>query len=483
MRILSHNLSSSVVLLALAESAAGAVSFYGGAALRFQGDVGAAAETIGMLAPRAALFVVLGLLGLLATGLYRTHQRVTFNDILLRLITALSLAGAANAIIYYLVPQLATGRGALALALVVFAILICVVRISFLAVVDNEYLKRRVLVIGAGRRARTIAMLRRKSDQRNFRVVSYLRRVGDAEVSDIVSRSLETDEIPAFVLENSIDEIVIAMDECRSDFPTQALLDCRLRGVRITDLISFLERETGRVNLDVLRPGWLIYSQGFRRGIYHSTMKRFCDLGASLLLLALVCPLLLLTGLAIWLESGGRGPIFYRQHRVGFEGKQFGVFKFRSMIVGAEENGGAQWARENDERITLVGKIIRRFRIDEIPQLINVLRGEMSFVGPRPERPEFVERLAEKIPFYRERHCVKPGLAGWAQLCYPYGASVEDAWHKLQYDLYYVKNHGVAFDMLIILQTLEVVLWGRSPGMSRRRRATAAPVLAERTTE
>jgi sugar transferase (PEP-CTERM system associated) len=249
------------------------------------------------------------------------------------------------------------------------------------------------------------------------------------------------------------------MDDRRLSFPMEQLLECRLEGVEIIDLVSFLERETGKVRLDVLNPSWMIFSEGFRQGRIHSTLERAFDILASLILLIVASPIMLATAIAIKLTEGPRATVFYRQERVGQYGRPFELLKFRSMREDAEADGQAQWAQKNDSRVTRVGSFIRTTRIDELPQIINVLRGEMSFVGPRPERPQFVEQLNERIPYYRERHSIKPGITGWAQLCYPYGSSEQDAVEKLQYDLFYVKNHSLLFYLAILVQTVEVILW------------------------
>jgi sugar transferase (PEP-CTERM system associated) len=239
------------------------------------------------------------------------------------------------------------------------------------------------------------------------------------------------------------------------------LLECRLAGVEVTDLVSFLERETGKVRLDVLNPSWMIFAKGFSRHPWRQVTSRTFDIIAAALLLIVTSPVIVLTAAAILVEDGPRAPIFYRQRRVGKDGRQFNLLKFRSMRPDAESDGKARWAVSGDSRVTRVGALIRKIRIDELPQLLIVLGGAMSFVGPRPERPEFVAELSETIPYYRERHCVKPGITGWAQLCYPYGSSERDAREKLQYDLYYVKNHSLVFDLMILLQTVEVVLLGK----------------------
>jgi sugar transferase (PEP-CTERM system associated) len=232
-------------------------------------------------------------------------------------------------------------------------------------------------------------------------------------------------------------------------------------GFEVVDLLTFFEREAGLLRVDSLHPSWLVFSDGFRLAGVQQAIKRWLDIAACLTLLLVAWPVMALTALAIMVESGVGAPILYRQVRVGLNGRLFNVIKFRSMRTDAEKDGKAQWARANDDRITRVGLFIRKVRIDELPQLLNVLKGEMSLVGPRPERPEFVEKFAETIPYYAERHRVKPGITGWAQLCYQYGASYQDTIEKLQYDLYYVKNYSIFLDILIMLQTIEVVLWGK----------------------
>ncbi|MBV9891035.1 MAG: TIGR03013 family PEP-CTERM/XrtA system glycosyltransferase, partial [Rhizobacter sp.] len=257
-----------------------------------------------------------------------------------------------------------------------------------------------------------------------------------------------------------VKEVIVALAERRGGgLPMSELLDCRSAGVRISYLSTYFERMLGQIRIDQLHPGWLIFGKGFNHSIHRDVAKRLFDIVCSCALLAMAMPLLVLTAVCIALES--RGPVFYRQDRVGQDGKTFRVIKFRSMCVDAEKSGTPQWATAKDARVTRVGAIIRRYRIDEFPQLINVLSGEMSLVGPRPERPFFVEQLTAKIPFYALRHTVKPGVTGWAQVRYDYGASIEDALEKLQYDLYYVKNHSLFLDVRVLAETVHVVLSGR----------------------
>jgi sugar transferase (PEP-CTERM system associated) len=334
------------------------------------------------------------------------------------------------------------------------------IRLIFEHAVDEELFKRRVLVYGAGQRATSISQLRRRSDRRGFVVVGYVATESDRvdETLNALAIAADTDLL-AYSRENYIDEIVVAMDDRRRSFPMYQLLECRLDGVEVTELVTFLERETGKVRLDVLNPSWFIFSDGFRRGRAHSVLERIFDVCASFVLLLLALPFMIFAMLAIKMEEGPKASVLYRQVRVGRYGKNFAVLKFRSMREDAEREGKAVWASKNDARVTAVGAFMRKTRIDELPQIINVLRGEMSFVGPRPERPEFVQLLSERIPYYRERHTLKPGITGWAQLCYPYGSSEQDAVEKLQYDLFYIKNHTLIFYLAILLQTVEVVLW------------------------
>jgi sugar transferase (PEP-CTERM system associated) len=269
----------------------------------------------------------------------------------------------------------------------------------------------------------------------------------------------ECTALRSLVEQYRVDEIVVGVRDRRNGhFPTSRLLECKLDGVSIVDLPTFFERETGYVQLNSLSASWMIFSEGFSKTGIKKVLKRVFDLSVSVAMLVATLPVMLAAALAIWFETGY--PIFYRQKRVGESGRVFEILKFRSMRVEAEHDGVPRWAKKDDDRVTRVGRFLRIVRIDELPQLINVLRGNMSFVGPRPERPPFVSELSRKVPFYASRHSVKPGITGWAQIRYPYGASVDDAVNKLQFDLYYVKNHSLFLDLVILLQTAQVVLFG-----------------------
>jgi sugar transferase (PEP-CTERM system associated) len=336
-------------------------------------------------------------------------------------------------------------------------VLMIAIRIPLRGVLGGERFKRRVLVLGAGPRAERIQALARRNGA-GFCVVGFVgMNDGASAVAGSVNR-LDLASLPDHLLRIGAGEVVLALEERRNALPLNDLLRIKTTGVQVYDFSSFLERETGRVDLDSLNPSWLIFSDGFSAGRRASSAaKRLFDIAASLILLVFTLPLIALTALAIMLES--KGPAFFRQRRVGLYGVPFDLLKLRSMRLDAEVGGKAVWAQKDDPRVTRVGRIIRKLRIDELPQAWSVLKGEMSFVGPRPERPQFVADLEARLPYYAERHVVKPGITGWAQINYPYGASVEDAREKLEYDLYYAKNYTPFLDLLILLQTARVILW------------------------
>jgi sugar transferase (PEP-CTERM system associated) len=407
------------------------------------------------------LFALFAVVSLVAVGLYTTRQRTGTAGMVLRVVAAILNAAALSALSYYLFPSLAIGRGMLGITAAVAIASSVLVRLLFENILDQDMFKTRVLVYGAGQRVASLLELRRRSDQRGFKLVAFMATEGDEVIVPPERLEPRPDDLFEWVTRNPVDEIVVAMDDRRRGFPMHELLECRVAGIEVIELPSFLERETGKVRLDVLNPSWIIFGEGFRASITLRALERAFDILASVGLLVVAAPAMALTALAIKIEDGIRAPVLYQQQRVGRHGEVFGVLKFRSMRVDAESAGKAQWATANDPRVTKVGGFIRKTRLDELPQLFNVLKGDMGFVGPRPERPEFVDDLEKKIPYYRERHTVKPGITGWAQLCYPYGSSEKDALEKLQYDLYYVKNRSLLFDLAILVQTVEVVLWGK----------------------
>lgn len=411
--------------------------------------------------PKALVYAVVMQLCLVAFGVYQRQTGRFINMLVLRIATSLLLGLIPLGVSFYFMPQFFLGRGALFLAVLFSFLLISLVRLFFKKAVKEQTMWTRVLVLGAGKKAEFIRDAIKTGELKGLNIISYVAMPGDKEVPS--NEVVKTDKsLIDYVEEQDIDEIVIAVDDRRSsDFPTKVLIECKMSGINILDLVTFFERRAGKIRLDMLSPSWLYLSEGFRIGTFRRIGKRVLDILVVLLLLPMALPFMLLVSIAILIESGGRGPILYSQTRVKQDGLPFQIYKYRSMATDAEKDGVARWASKNDSRITRVGKIIRKGRLDELPQLFNVIKGDMSFVGPRPERPEFVEKLAEIIPYYEERHRVKPGLTGWAQVCYSYGDTEADSIQKLQYDLFYVKNYSVLLDMLILLQTAEVVLLGK----------------------
>jgi sugar transferase (PEP-CTERM system associated) len=411
---------------------------------------------------RAVIFAGVMSTALAAVGMYQRFLRDNWLGHLARQAIGFVMGGIAVAFVFYVFPQLFIGRGVIAFALMISFPIMAVGRFCFLQLVDVKALKRRVLVLGSGPKASKIVhRMRRRVDRRGFIVVGFVPVNGEVPMVP-EDRLLPSDgSLSALAERLQVNEIVIANEDRRGSLPLQDLLACKQRGINITNLITFFEREQGRVKLSLIDPSWLIFSNGFDATPLRKASKRIFDVSATALMLLLLWPLFLLTMLAIWIESGPRAPVLYRQDRVGERDKVFSLIKFRSMRTDAEKDGVARWASKEDDRVTRVGRFIRKVRIDELPQLWNVLRGDMSLIGPRPERPQFVAELEKKIKYYELRHCVKPGLAGWAQLNYPYGADEKDAAEKLKYDLFYVKNHNFTLDLIILIQTFEVILFRR----------------------
>ena len=447
------------------------MSVYGAAFIRFQEANVEYKELVtayngGDINIIAIIYCFVMMLSMVALGHYKTHQDISasiFAGTVVRVFISLFLGSIVLVILFYMLPDIYMGRGFQLIALMLSFMGIIFVRLYFLQTIDTQNIKRKILVMGAGKRANTL--IEEKGgvqDGMRYQIVGYL-ALQNEEIAVPEDQVLNIDAlaIAKYVFDNDIDEIVLAIEDRRKTYPAEELLKCKLSGVKIIDPVSFLEREQGKVNLEMLHSDWMIYSSGFNRNDIKTFLSRSFDVITSLVILVLMLPVLLVAAFVIAAESGFRHPIFYRQVRVGLDEKEFSLLKFRSMKVDAEKDGKAVWAGENDNRITATGQFIRKTRIDELPQIINILRGDMRLVGPRPERPEFVTELAEKIPHYRKRHTVKPGLAGWAQLNYPYGATEKDAYEKLQYDLYYVKNNNVVMDFFILLQTIEIVIMGK----------------------
>jgi sugar transferase (PEP-CTERM system associated) len=455
-RIFRHYVSASLLLIGLLEFVLMIVSINAALLLRWADSSDVVATFLANL-PQALTFGAVFSFVMFAVGLYNKEHMRDFGTVLSRLVFSFVFGFAALALIYFVVPDLAIWRSAVGIGIAFSFAGMVVIRWLYLRIAEVDGLKRRILVLGVGAKAARIDDL-----ERNNRSVGY-RCVGFVPLSDHAVRIDARRDIwgnlrlADLAHEQAVEEIVVALDDRRGGMPVDALLDCKLAGVAVTEYSTFWERETGRVDLDALHPSWLIFSDGFVGGWLQAIFKRALDLVASLAILVWTFPLLIVTAIAVRVES--RGPILYRQERVGRHGNAFMLMKFRSMRSDAEKDGVPKWADVNDSRVTLVGRFIRKSRIDEIPQIMNVFKGEMSLIGPRPERPFFVEKLRQVIPHYVERHRVKPGISGWAQLNYPYGASDEDAVQKFQFDLYYVKNYSLFLDMLVLVQTVRVVLW------------------------
>lgn len=463
-RVFGQYVYLSIAILTVIEAFVFYGSVYGAVLARFDADHSSITrfrDLQGPLWTRALLFSLVMVMCLLAFGLYSARQRARFAGIVLRLAVALGTGLAATSALFYLIPYLWIGRGVMGLAALGGLCGTVASRFIFTRVVDESVFKRRVIVYGAGGSAAAIAELRRRADRRGFDLAGFVPAPGEPRVVESGRILNSAEGLLGLCKRLDVAEVVVAMDDRRRGFPISELLECRLAGIDVTELLTFLERETGRVRIDILNPTWIIFGEGFRRDPLRRISARGLDLAAGLVVLVFGLPVMLLAALAIKLGDGWRAPVFYRQRRVGLLGREFELLKFRSMRIDAEKDGQAQWAAKRDPRVTRVGAFMRKTRIDELPQILNVLRGEMSFVGPRPERPQFVRELAERIPYYVERHCVKPGLTGWAQLCYPYGSCDQDALEKLQYDLYYIKNNTLLFDLAIVLQTVEVVCLGK----------------------
>ena len=399
LRILGQYIPTSLVVLALIEALLSFLAVYAAVCIRFQVGVSGLptlVEEFGPLWPRGVAFSAIVVTCLLAFGLYNSRQRTQLSGVLARLLLALLVSSCAIAALFYAFPSRHLFRGVEALAVILAVCGVLTSRLVFARVVEDEFFKRRVLVYGAGYAAAAIARLRRAADRHAYLLVGFVQAPDEAPAVPH-ERVLESDgDLCALCERHAVTEVVVAMDDRRRGFPIPELLECRLAGVDVTELLTFLERETGRVHIDVLNPSWMIFGQGFKRDPLRLFSSRALDLFASLAVLVVALPAMVLTFIAIKIEDGWQAPALYRQARVGLGGKVFKVVKFRSMRQDAELNG-AQWAQHADPRVTRVGAMIRKLRIDELPQVFNVLRGHMSFVGPRPERPEFVAQLAEKL--------------------------------------------------------------------------------------
>ena len=395
-------------------------------------------------------------LAMISVGVYGPNALRSLRYAAARLLVAISLSILALAMVEFVMSDITFWRSTLFYMMVLTIGFMVSDRLLLNSFLGSSAFRRRVMVLGAGDRAQRVRELGDRPES-GFAVVAYIAmNEGHRVVEEAIPREAIHD-LGRFVENLGVSEVVLALQERRNALPLKDLLRIKTKGVHVNDFSSFMERETGRVDLDTVNPSWLIFSDGFSSSrMFSSAAKRVFDIAASSILLALTLPIIALFALLVKLDS--KGPAFFRQKRVGLYGETFNLIKLRSMCTDAETNG-AKWAEENDPRVTRIGRFIRKVRIDELPQTWSVLKGQMSFVGPRPEVPQFVNDLEEHLPFYAERHMVKPGITGWAQINYPYGASIEDSRKKLEYDLYYAKNYTPFLDLVILLQTVRVILW------------------------
>jgi sugar transferase (PEP-CTERM system associated) len=402
------------------------------------------------------VFVSITLMSLFVVGVYTRAFLTDMKMGLVAIIVGHFIALAVLSLAFYVYQDARIWIRALAPGLILSLVGVFVAHLIFDRIVGTHIFNRNLLVIGTGPLARKIAAV---ADHSPYLTCIGFLPLGDMRVT-VPDTQILRDARPLAELarQYKVAEIVVALEERRNQLKTEQLLACRLNGIQVSEPSSFVERQEGRVEVDGLYPSWMIFGPGFNSvSTGQRIAKRLFDVLTSLVLLAHVLPLMVLTALAIW--ASGNGSVLYRQDRVGRNGRIFTILKFRSMHLEAESDGVARWSSSDDARVTLLGRILRRFRVDELPQLWNVLKGDMSFIGPRPERPEFVRQLVAEIPYYNYRHIVKPGISGWAQINFPYGATIKDAKEKLNYDLYYIKNYSLALDLLVLMQTARVILW------------------------
>jgi len=411
----------------------------------------------------ALVFALVVQLSSLALGLYNSKLRESFRGLVRRILMSVSIGFFVVALFNPLYTHNALPIELLALSSLISFFLMSFFRYFTLQVDLFGLNKRTVLVLGAGERASIIEKrMRRGVDRQGFKMHGFITMDGDSENGIINEDIIHLDSsLVSYALEHDIHEIVVANDERRNNLPVDELFACKIRGVEITEILDFIERETGQIAVNLIYPSWVIYSNGFA-SLNHlrNTLDWVFNASIAFFLFIFTWPIMLVTAILIKLDEGIKAPVFYLQERVGLDGQAFNIYKFRSMRIDAEKDG-AQMAKENDDRTTKIGKFIRKYRVDELPQIYNVMKGDMGFVGPRPERPEFVQKLIKIIPYYNERHNVKPGLTGWAQLKYPYGSTDEDSLEKLKYDLYYIKHRSFMLDLLILIRTVEIVLFGK----------------------
>ncbi len=463
-RIFNQYVSAKSLLLMAIEGLLIVASFVLAVKLRFWNDP--AEVSMYMTFPdfggQIAIVVSVCLACFYCNDLYDLTSGYSSVERVLRVEQSLGAASLLLGLVYFLFPQLLLSRGVFLIAMVLATAFILGGRKALDHAWQLANSTQRLVVLGTGQRAVDLAREISRRNDLGIQLEGFVSPTG----SEIDGETLfgfpilgPVSAMETIVKERRVSRIVVALEDRRGALPTRQLVTLRVQGLRVDDAATALSALTGRIALRTVNPSWFLFNEGFHRSKWNDFLKRSLDLAAGVVGLIVSLPVMILV--AIIVRTDSRGPIIYRQIRVGRMGKNFEVLKFRSMRIDAEQGTGAKWATENDPRATRVGRFLRKYRFDELPQFINVIRGEMSFVGPRPERPCFVDELAEKIPYYAERHSVRPGLTGWAQVQYPYGSSIEDAFNKLEYDLFYLKNMSLMFDLAIIVQTIRIVVGGR----------------------
>ena len=410
------------------------------------------------VAVKIAIYAVVIILSGYFCDLFGRDKTMPSSELAARIAVTMMIAFFSLSAISFAAPELFTGRGVLSLSLLLCGVMFYLIHRTYQTICQLPAFAQNILILGIGPMAETIKSTITFSPY-NYVFAGFVEPPNGHEVSPDERVVGHVNQIEELVHKGNIHKLVVSIAERRGVLPVRELLSCKLRGVEIFDSPSFYEKLTGKLLVEDIQPSWFIYSEGFRTTNLKRAWKRVLDILFSLVGIILFIPLFPLT--AILVKINCPGPLLFKQERVGEGGREFTLYKFRTMCVDAEKDTGAVWASENDPRISRLGGFMRKVRLDEIPQFFNVIKGEMSFIGPRPERKEFVDRLTEKIPYYGKRHFVKPGVTGWAQVRYAYGATDEDALEKLRYDLYYIKNYTFMLDLLIVLETIKVVLFGR----------------------
>ncbi|HBG45896.1 MAG TPA: glycosyl transferase [Deltaproteobacteria bacterium] len=443
-----------VSILILFDLLMACLAVYTGWFIRF----GTSLEASSLFGLGALFFAAVLIVSSFLCELYNLEKNAGKKEISAKVIVSMALSFFILATAYYLIPQLMIGRGVLALSLGSFAVYQFLGHLAFRISSSLPTFAKRVLILGTGPLANKMGSVMNGMSH-NYVLAGYVNCTNETVLVPLHSIIGSGEGLAETVQKEKAHKIVVSLSERRGSFPLRDVLDCKLGGIEVMDAPSFYEQVTGKLLIENITPSWFIFSDGFR--ITHSKMllKRVFDMFTSVAALLVALPMIPFIVLAVKADSPG--PVLFRQIRVGQKGKKFALYKFRTMRNDAEAETGAVWSQENDPRVTRIGRWLRKSRLDEIPQLYNVLRGDMSLVGPRPERPEFISQLSEAIPFYTERHYVKPGITGWAQIKYPYGASVDDSLEKLRYDLFYIKHLSPLLDIFILVETAKVMLFGR----------------------